>query len=269
MDRTTAEATARRAAQSGFLDKLARVGYVVYGIVHLLIGVLAFQLAWGGGGQADQSGAMAALADNPLGQVVLWAGAVGFAALALWWLIVAVAAARAPAGSRELGDTAKGIGKAVLFAALAYLAVRFALGSGGGESEESATATVLDLPGGRFIVGIGGVAIIAIGCYHVYKGFTQGFRDDLQRDAAAGTSGTAIMTLGTVGYPAKGVAIVLVGVLFVVAAGRHDPDEAGGLDEALRSLQEQPFGPWVLTVIAIGLAAFGIYCFGRARYQRG
>lgn len=267
MDRTTVESTARRAANNEHLDRLARVGLVVYGILHLLIGVIAVQLAWGGGGQADQSGAMSTLADNPAGQAILWAGAVGFAALTVWWLVAALVGARGADGSRQVGEMGKGFGKAVLFAALGYLSVRFAVGSGGGQSEESATATVLGLPGGRFIVGIGGVIVIAIGCYHVYKGLTRSFRDDLRRDAADGTSGTAIMTLGTVGYPAKGVAIVLVGVLFVVAAIRHDPDEAGGLDEALKTLQEQPFGPWVLTVIAVGIAAFGIYCFGRARYQ--
>lgn len=245
------------------------MGFVVYGVIHLLVGVIAIQLAWGdGGGQADQSGAMAALAGNPVGQVVLWAGAVGFAALTVWWLITALFGSRNPDGSRALGELGKSLGKAVLFAALAFLSVRFALGSGGGGSEESVTATVLDLPGGQFIVGIVGVIIVAIGFYHVYKGVAREFRDDLRQDAETGTSGTAIMALGTVGYPAKGVAIGIVGVLFVVAAVQHDPDEAGGLDEALKTLLEQPFGPWLLTVVAVGIAAFGIYCFGRARYQR-
>lgn len=269
MDRTTATATAQRAAGSGYLDKLARVGMVVYGVLHLLIGVIATQLAFGHGGQADQSGAMATLADSTFGKVVLWAGAVGFAALTVWWLIEAVAGSRGADGSRKLGDTVKAIGKAVLFAALAFLSVRFAVGAGSGQGEESATATIFELPGGQFIVGAVGLVIAAIGVYHVYKGVTQSFLDDLRSDAESGTSGTAITTLGTVGYPAKGVAIILVGILFVVAAVKHDPDDAGGLDEALKSLQEQPFGPWLLMAIAIGLAAFGIYCFARARYARG
>ncbi len=265
----TAASTAQRAASNGYLDKLARVGFVVYGVIHLLVGVAATQLAFGSGGQADQSGAMATLAQSTLGKVVLWAGAVGFAALAVWWLVEAVAGSRGPTGARQVGATVKNVGKAVLFAALAFLAVRFAVGSsGGGQGEESATATIFELPGGQFIVGAGGLAIVAIGIYHVYKGVTQKFLDDLRSDADSGTSGTAITTLGTVGYPAKGVAIILVGVLFVVAAVQHDPDDAGGLDEALKSLQEQPFGPWLLMIVAIGLAAFGIYCFARARYQR-
>jgi hypothetical protein len=269
MGRMTAASTARQAANNGYLDKLARVGFVVYGVIHLLVGVAATQLAFGGGGQADESGAMATLAENTFGKVVLWAGAVGFAALAVWWLVEAIAGSRGLVGDRRLGDTAKGVGKAILFAALAFLAVRFATGSSGGQGgEESATATLFELPGGRLIVSAGGLAIVAIGLYHVYKGGSKSFLDDLQSDADSGPAGTAITTLGTVGYVAKGVAIVLVGALFVVAAIEHDPDDAGGLDEALKSLQDQPFGPWLLVIIAVGIAAFGIYCFARARYQR-
>lgn len=268
MDEMTAKSTVRRAANSEYLDTLARVGFVVYGVIHLLVGVIAFQLAWGGGGQADQSGAMAALAENGFGKVVLWAGAAGFAALTFWCLSEAVLGSRGPDGSRQLGETVKFVGKAALFLAFGVLAVRFAVGAGGGGSEESATATLLGLPGGRFIVGGIGVAMVAIGIYHVYKGVTKSFLEDLDGAAEGGSSGTAITTLGVIGYPAKGVAIGLVGVLFVVAAVRHDPDDAGGLDEALKTLQDQPFGPWLLTIIAVGIAAFGIYLFGRARYQR-
>jgi succinate dehydrogenase/fumarate reductase cytochrome b subunit len=270
MDNMTAATTAQRAANSDFLEKLARVGFVIYGVVHLLVGVTATQLAFGGNGQADESGAMATLAETGFGKVVLWAGAVGFAALSLWWLIEAIAGSRGPGGARQLGDTVKNVGKAILFAAFAFLSLRFAIGSGGGgQGQESATATVLEWPGGRFIVGAVGVGIAAVGVYHVYKGVTRKFLDDLYSAADSGTSGTAITALGVFGYSAMGVAIILVGALFVVAAMEHDPEEAGGMDEALKSLQDQPFGPWLLLIIAVGIAAYGIYCFARARYQRG
>lgn len=268
MDGTTAKSSVRRATQSDHLEKLARAGLVVYGVIHFVVGVIALQLARGGGGQADQSGAMAALAENGFGKVLLWIGAAGFAALTFWSLSEAILGSRKPDGSRQLGETVKFVGKAVLFAALGFLAVRFAVGAGGGGGEESATATLLELPGGRVIVGGVGVVIVAIGMYHVYKGVTRSFLDDLDGGAADGTTGTAIVALGTVGYPAKGVAIALVGVLFAVAAAKHDSDDAGGLDEALKTLQDQPFGPWLLTIIAVGIAAFGVYLLGRARHQR-
>ena len=270
MDGTTAKSKAQRAANSEYLDKLARVGLLVYGVLHFVIGVIAFQLAWGGGGgQADQSGAMSTLADNGFGLALLWVGAAGFAALTFWCLSEAILGSRKPDGSRDVGDTLKFLGKAGLFIVLGFLAVRFAVGAGGGgNEEEGATATLLGLPGGRFIVGGLGVAIAVIGIYHVYKGVSRSFMDDLDGGASDGTTGTAIVTLGMIGYIAKGIAIAVVGVLFVAASVQHDPDEAGGLDEALKTLQDQPFGPWLLTIIAVGLAAFGVYLVGRARYQR-
>src|SRR5512145_335335 len=130
MDNMTAAATARRAANSDFLKKLARVGFVVYGVVLLLVGITATRLAFGGSGQADESGAMATLAETGFGKVVLWVGAVGFTALSVWWLIEAIAGSRGPGGDRQLGDTLKNVGKAIVFAALAFLSLRFAVGSG-------------------------------------------------------------------------------------------------------------------------------------------
>ncbi len=269
MNTGVAKSTVKRAVHSDFLDKLARVGFIVDGVVHLLIGVIAFQLAFGGGGgQASQSGAMARLADSGFGQALLWVGAAGFAALAVWCVIDATLGSRGPDGSRKLGETAKYLGKGILFVVLATLAVRFALGSGGSGGEESATATLLGVSGGRLIVGTIGVAIAVVGLYHIYKGVSRKFLEDLRGGASSGTTGTAIVALGVVGYAAKGVAIGVVGFLFVVAAVQHNPDKAGGLDDALMTLQNQSYGPWLLAIVAIGIAAFGVYLFGRARYQR-
>ena len=74
------------------------------------------------------------------------------------------------------------------------------------------------------------------------------------------------MLLGKVGYIAKGVAIGLVGVLFVYAAVTHDPKKSGGLDQALHEVLEQPFGPFLLVAIALGIACYGLFCFARARH---
>lgn len=269
MKTNVVKATAGHAARSDFLDKLGRVGFIVDGVIHLLIGVIAFELArGGGGGQASQSGAMASLAESGFGQALLWAGAAGFAALAVWCVIDAVLGSRGTGGSRKLGETAKYLGKAILFVVFATLAVRFALGSGGGGGAESATATLLGVSGGGIIIGMIGVAIAIVGLYHIYKGVSRKFLEDLRGGASIGSIGTAIVALGVVGYAAKGVAIGVAGILFVVAALQHDPDKAGDLDDALKTLQNQAYGPWLLTIVAIGIAAFGVYLFGRARYQR-
>lgn len=50
----------------------AGVGFVVSGILHIMIGWIAFRIATGsGGGEASNSGAMAQIAATPGGQILL------------------------------------------------------------------------------------------------------------------------------------------------------------------------------------------------------
>ena len=118
-------------------------------------------------------------------------------------------------------------------------------------------------PAGQWLVGGVGVAVIAVGGYHVYKGVARTFLEDLEEHP-----GRIATVLGAVGYPAKGAVLALVGAFFVIAAVRHQSSQADGLDGALKSLRDEPFGPALLTVVAVGLVAFGLYCFARARHQR-
>jgi len=78
-DKATAMATqagdkAEQVGDSKALEVLARVGLVAYGVVHLLLGWLALQIAWGLSGResADTSGAMKTLADQPGGAGLVW-----------------------------------------------------------------------------------------------------------------------------------------------------------------------------------------------------
>lgn len=95
------------------------------------------------------------------------------------------------------------------------------------------------------------------------KGVKRRFLDDLSR-----SPGRWAVLAGQLGYIAKGVALAVVGLLFVSAAVRSKPSEAGGLDAALRTLLDQPFGVALLLAVAIGLACYALYSFVRARYGR-
>lgn len=257
----------RRAQNSDAVRSLARGGYVASGVLHLLVGWLAVQLALGRpAGQADGSGAFRMLAQMPGGDVVLWAVAVGFAALAVWQL--ATAFVGVPNTKHQAAARAKSIAKSVLYGVLAATGVRNAQGTGGsGSSEESMTAGVLSMPGGIWLVGVAGLIIVAVGAYHVVKGARKKFLRDL-----TGTGGSSVrpvvVRLGQAGYVAKGIALGVVGGLVVAAAVTTDPSQAGGLDEALRTMRDQPFGMALLLVIGLGIAAFGGYSFARARFAR-
>ena len=118
-------------------------------------------------------------------------------------------------------------------------------------------------PGGRLLVGVVGLVVLGIAGYHVYKGWTKKFLEDLREHP-----GDWAVTAGRIGYIAKGVALVIVGFFFLVAAWQADPDKAQGLDGALKTLKDAPFGPFLLTLVAVGIAAYGVYSFARSRYAR-
>jgi hypothetical protein len=243
----------------------ARAGYAVSGVMHLLIGWIALQIAWSASGKsADASGALQTLAANTLGRLTLWVAVVGFVALGLLELAKLLTARPAP-GASPWADRAKGISKAALHLALAWASFSTAKGRPRSNKAQSVdfTATLLQQTGGRLLVSAIGLAVIGVGVYHVVKGWNKKFLQDLN-----GHPGTLAVRAGVVGYLAKGVALAVVGLLFVAAAVQNSASKATGLDGALRSLRQQPVGPWLLTAVALGIAAYGAYSFARARYAR-
>ena len=227
-----------------------------------MLAFLALQIAWGSSStSADQSGALATLARTALGGPLLWALVIGFAGLAFWQ----VAAAVAGKPGRDAASRGKSAGKAVLYAALASSAFAFARGSGGSSTQDTQgiTASLMSAPGGRLAVAAVGLAVIGVGGYHVVKGWQRRFLRDLTEHP-----GSWAVWSGRLGYVAKGVSLAIVGALFLVAAWTASSSKAAGLDGALRTLRAEPLGQWLLTVVALGIGAYGLYSFARARYAR-
>ncbi|MBD3783662.1 MAG: DUF1206 domain-containing protein [Micrococcales bacterium] len=253
----------RRANESPVVEWGARVGFVVLGVLHLVIAWIALKVAWnigGGSKSADQSGALTTMASSSTGPLLLWVAVVGFGLLAVWNVTEGVLS------HGETGDRVKLVAKGVMYAFFAWTSFKVvALGSGGSSEKqtEDATATLMSNPAGQVLVGVVGLVVLGIAGYHVYKGWTKKFLEDLREHPG----GWAVQA-GRAGYIAKGVALLVVGVFFVIAAVQHDPDKAQGLDGALKSLKDMAFGPVLLTVVALGIAAYGVYSFARARYAR-
>jgi Domain of Unknown Function (DUF1206) len=243
----------------------ARVGYAVSGVLHLLIGWIALQVAWSGSRRAaDESGALQILAGSTLGQITLWLVVAGFVALGLWHLVSALAARPAP-GSSAWPDRAKDLSVGAVHLFVAWTAFSTVKGRPHSNKEQSTdvTATLLQQPGGRVLVAVLGLVVVGTGAYHVVKGWTRRFLRDLSEHP-----GTLATRAGMFGYLAKGIALAVVGILFVIAAAQNSSSEATGLDGALRALGRQPAGPWLLTAIALGIAVYGVYSFARARHAR-
>ena len=260
----TASQGARGLADHPWLERLARIGLAASGLIHLVIGWIAAQIALGtSGGEADQGGAVQAVRDAPLGAILLGICVVGFLALAVYQLLEGIV------GGGELADRAKAIGKGVLYAALGVTSLTVALGGSTDSSETSTgiTATLLSAPAGRILVALVGLAVVGVGGYHIYKGLTKKFLEDLVT-TGGGQVGRGVEIAGMVGYAAKGLALLVVGGLFGLAAWQSDPEEATGMDGALKTLAEGPLGTVLLLVVAVGLVLYGLYSFARARHAR-
>lgn len=252
--RATEEVTDRRVVTAG-----ARVGYAVNGLLHLLIAWLGLQVAFGGAGaEADPSGALALVAGTPVGLVILVAIAVSFTLLAVWQVGECV---RGPGK----GDRLKAGSKAVVYLVLAFSAVSFLMGSrkSGRAQANDATATLMGLPFGPILVVVAGLAVAGVGGYHIYKGWTERFRRDL-----ASTPSRLMVMAGKVGYIARGIAFIAVGVGIVTAGLTQHPSESRGLDGALHDMVSLPWGQVIVALVAAGFAAFGLYSFSRAKRAR-
>jgi len=264
-ERTRCRGVADQVESRPALQIGARVGYAANGVLHLLTAWIALQVAWTASGKsADQSGALQTLAGSSPGRLTLWVAVAGFLALGLWQLANALAV-RTGGESSKLSTKAKGVAKAALYFVLAWTSLGFANGKPSSSKAQRAdfTATLLQHAGGRLLVAVIGVVIIGVGGYHVMKGWTKKFLQDLSENP-----GILATRAGVVGYIAKGVALAVVGVLFVTAAVQNSPSKATGLDGALRSLRQQTVGPWLLTAVALGIAAYGVYSFARSRHAR-
>lgn len=275
---TQAHRAAKRAADSDWTDRLARLGFCARGLVYAIVGLIAIQIAWGvsggAGEDASKEGALREIAERPLGRPLLVVLAVGLAGYALW------RASEALWGKRDEDDerkrTAKRAGsaaKAVLYAAFLGSTVKFitggpSQGGGGDEQEETLTASVLDLPGGRLLVGAVGLAIIAGGIYVAYRGLAQKFEKRLDTSEMGPVTGRVVDVVGTVGMAARGLIFGVAGFLLLKAAVDFDPEEATGVDGTLKLIARQTYGQVLLTATAIGLIAYGLYSFAEARYRQ-
>jgi hypothetical protein len=268
----SARRNAWRVATSGPLEALFRIGFIGYGLVHLAVAWLAIQLALGKStGDSDQGGAFRTLARQPFGRFLLIVVVVGLAAMALWQLLLAAVGHREEQGTRRrTAERLASIGRTILYAALAWTAYRVVTGvpTSSAQQSQTATAGVMAHPSGRFLVAVAGLAVLALGIGLVVYGAKRQFEKRLMILQMNHRTRQAARRLGQAGYIAKGVAFGIVGVLLVDAAVTHNPAKSRGLDAALRTLIAQPYGTFLLFLVAIGFAAFGIYCFFQARYRK-
>lgn len=271
---------ARRAGNGSAVEAGGRAGFVARGVIYFLVGVLALRIAFsgtgdsgGGGKTADRGGALAEIAQKPFGSVLLWVLGVALAGMALWRLSEAVFGAAGPDGQKATKRLASA-GRAVFYGFVSYSVLMFAAGdrgSGSGSSDERSqdvTARALDLPGGRWLVGAAGVAVAGAGLWIAGRAALRKFHKHLRVGEMSRTERRAVDITGVFGGVSRGLVFAVAGGFAVAAAVKARSGEAKGMDDTLRSLTATPAGPWLLALIAVGLAAFGLFSLANARWRR-
>lgn len=262
-----------RAAGSVWLERMARTGLVARGLLYIVVAVLAVQVAQGNGSaQPDKQGALQSVVRQPMGRLLVLLLAVGFAGYAVWRFM------EAAVGPPDEDDPRKAVVKRIGYAARGCLytfffasAVKLFLWSNqiaDNDAEADWTARILQWPAGTWLVQAAGLAVAGAGLYIGWRGVSGKFRRRLKSIEMCRAERRWVRGLGAVGMVARMAVFLIVGVLLVLAARQHEPDQAVGIDGALRRLAAGPYGTALLVVVAFGLAAYGLYSFAEARYRR-
>jgi hypothetical protein len=263
-----------RAAASPWARRFVRFGLLCRAVVYAVLATLALLAAAGMGGRTtDTRGAIGTLAREPFGAAIVATLGVGFLALALWYLAESALNLRGRGGGKGAAlRLAKGV-VAFAYLGLAALCARIALGAGassasGDSRAQSYTATVLQLPAGRLLVGAAAAVALAVAGYQVKKALKARRGEKLDSSRMGPAVRRWAPRLGLAGYATRGVVVALIAVFLAMAALHENPREATGFDGALAALARQPYGMALLGAAAVGLLAFAAYSALEARYKR-
>lgn len=264
----------KRAARSDWTQGLARAGLVAKGITYAIVAALAFQVVFDAGGKLeDRPGALQAVAESTLGRFLLGALAVGLGGYALWCFAQAYLGEKLESGKDQGWLKRIGlVGRGLLYTWLFVICLSLVLnadepGSGGGQEEDRATSFALEQPLGRWLVALVGLAIIGAGLFNLYRAVSQRFRKDLKEGEMEREERKSYAVLGVLGHLARAVVFSIAGWFLVKAAWEYDPEEAIGLDGALRKVARAEYGDLLLGCIATGLLAYALFCIVQARYR--
>ncbi|WP_329404418.1 DUF1206 domain-containing protein [Streptomyces melanogenes] len=266
---------ARRAARGPVVEGAARAGFAARGAIYLLVGLLAARVAAGSdhGRQADREGALAEIAHQPLGTPLLWALAVGLAGMALWRLSEALFGAAGADGHKARKRLLSGA-RCLFYGFVAYTVSTYALGErrseggAGDRTSQDLTARLLDVPGGRWLVGAAGVVAAGAGVWIAVRAARRTHRDRMRLDEMSPRTRLAVDCTGVAGGVSRGAVFATAGGFALWAAIGFAPGRAKGVDDTLRSFAHTPAGPWLLVAVAAGLALFGLFSFAMARWRK-
>ncbi len=247
-----------------WIKGFARIGYISRGIVYMLIGALSVMAALGvGGSTSDSSGAFSAVATKPFGEVLLWIVGLGMIGIVLWRLIQVIKDPEHTGnGAKSVFRRISNLISGIAYGILTYKAISIAMHAGsssGSGSKKSMSAKLLAQPYGQWIIGIVGLIIMGFAIYQMYKAYTEKYTNKFKRHEMSEKEWELGRKTGKLGLSARGIVFLIIGYFFIQTAVTADPNKTKGLDGALSKIASEPFGPWLLGIVAAGLFLYGVF----------
>lgn len=258
----------------GLLEWLARAGFLVKGVLYMVIGALALQVAARAGGRVTGTGgALTTVLGQPFGRTLLLAVVVGLFGYAAWRVMQGVFDPDREGGDwRGLAMRASFVLRGVMHGALGWQALRLyrGLSSATGHSERKIVGEALQWPLGDWLVVLAGLALIGFALQQVWAAITCRLERNLDVQSMRREAGAWAVGVSRFGVAARAVVFALLGWTIIAAGWSHNETEVGTTASSLRTLAEQPgdLGRWLLGVTAGGLVAYGFYEIVHARYLR-
>jgi uncharacterized protein DUF1206 len=261
--------------------KIGRAGWFAKGVVYVLAGYLALAVAAKAGGwakgpttgdqEASPVGAVKTVAGSGGGgTVLLWLLAIGMLLYAAWRVVSALlpGGKDAKAWAHRIGY----IASAVMYSTFALTAIALArrtpTDANGNHKVTDISASFMTHSFGRVVIGAVGVIVIAVGLYRISKGVKMDVEDELDMSGVSATRRRWTERLGAIGEVGRGIGFALVGFFLLRSAMTYDANEATGLDGALRRVAVHSWGVFVVVIVGIGFAAYGIFCLATFTHRR-
>jgi len=259
------------ASAKPWVKKIAQAGYISKGVVYVLLGLLGFMAAFEltKDNEANQSGALQFVKDLPAGTVLLLVLALGLVCYSTWRGIQAFYNPKQE--ETKWTKRLRYAFSALSYLALAYTALRAvfeATSNKGGDRNQKLAGELMNQPLGQVLVGLAALLFVGVGIYQIYYGYSEKYRKHVKNLSLQSQHASTLLKSGKIGYISRGVVWLVIGVLFFRAAIHSAANEAGSTSKAFRFIENSPFGSYLLGALGLGLVAYGIFNFIRARYER-
>lgn len=247
---------------------IASIGYAARGVIYLIVSFFAGYAAIGSGTVKDSSGALQSLLGSSLGTLLLVVIAAGLICYAVWRFVQSIL----DGDEHGYGLKAVIVRSGLLISALTHTILAVTIlswliigaSSDGSDAAKSWSKALMSYPGGVYLVFAIGIAVAGAGIAHLIKGWQSGFEKWFDMHSRF------LQNIGPVfqiGLMVRGIIFVLIGGFFGLAAFRNHADSAKGFKDTLEMIANQPYGPYLLAAIAVGLFAFAMYSLAQAIYR--